>query len=282
MHQDFKIEDFIHLTEADTKGLEGDKWMMVQKVQVVPLPFLEIGHGDRRERKVEEGWDSFRKSIHNKTSFSNRLLEEERNLAELLEKELWLKQHFQILIDITGRIIHFDLDRGYYYRRLPLQKDVSKYLMWVRDIAMGVSHSNFTGYKYVVKDGWVPSPGLREPTPTNAACVKLPTNCQIIQNSIAKQAYMQSGKYDCYDITSNVSKIGIQAFSQSEFNYVIIRNSASTLYLEDRSFEQLNKDTQPLCVFQGAAAAIISSTTSSSSSNSSATARAAAIAVDSE
>ena len=25
MHQDLKIEDFIHLTEADTKGLEGDK-----------------------------------------------------------------------------------------------------------------------------------------------------------------------------------------------------------------------------------------------------------------
>ena len=163
MHQKLKIEDFIHLTEADTKGLkqtgEGDNWMMVQKVRVVPLPFLEIGHGSRRERKVEEGWDSFRKAIHNKTSFSDRLLEEERNMAELLEQEVWLKQHFQLLIDTTGRITHLDLERGYHYatrnsklhgillRRENSKKntDVSYYLTWIRAIAMRVSQSNFTG-----------------------------------------------------------------------------------------------------------------------------------------
>ena len=139
MHLDLKVEEFIHLTELGGNKTEPESRITVQKLHVVPSPFLEIGHGDNSPGKVQEDWPSFRKSIQNKLNFSKRLLQEEQKLELILQKEPWLKQNFQILLDNTGRIIQFDLDRGYYSSAGDLfYKDMSKYFVWIWNIAKDI------------------------------------------------------------------------------------------------------------------------------------------------
>ncbi len=134
MHQDLHLKDFIHF--ADPRGPDDEEKMTIQKLRTIPRPFLEIGHSDRRKNFVKSEWDAFIETIPDERLFSKRLLEECDKLEELLRVEPWLKMNFQILIDNEGRIFHFDLDRSYhadleYYAN----KDISKYLIWIRDIA---------------------------------------------------------------------------------------------------------------------------------------------------
>ena len=139
MHQEMNVTEFLHLTETGI-GLEfgkEDGMIIVQKMHVVPQPFLEVGHGSVRPRKVENDWPWFASFISEKESFSERLLLEEQKLRELLSNEPWLKQNFQVLIDTKGRILHFDLDRGFrgkigHYE----QYDVEKHLQLIHRIAL--------------------------------------------------------------------------------------------------------------------------------------------------
>ncbi len=134
MHQDLHLEDFIHF--ADPRGPEDEEKMTIQKLRTIPRPFLEIGHSDRRKNFVKNEWDAFIASIPDKTLFTKRLLEECVELEELLRVEPWLKMNFQVLIDNEGRIFHFDLDRSYHADlEHYAKKDISKYLVWIRDIA---------------------------------------------------------------------------------------------------------------------------------------------------
>jgi hypothetical protein len=136
MHLDLKVEEFIHLSEPGEQEREPESRITVQKLNVVPSPFLEIGHGDNRLVKVKEDWPFFRNSIRNKLMFSHQLLQEELKLEEILLKEPWLKKNFQVLIDNTGRIIQFDLDRGYKASAGDLfDKHMSKHLNLIRKIA---------------------------------------------------------------------------------------------------------------------------------------------------
>ena len=88
--------------------------MIVQKVRTICKAFLEIGRTSSRLLKSLEEWKSFSHAVTNKEHFSVRLLTELQFSTKLLEQDgFWMKKYIQFIVDTNGRIIHYDLDRGY-------------------------------------------------------------------------------------------------------------------------------------------------------------------------
>jgi hypothetical protein len=100
-------------------GYNAKKAMIVQKVKVVPKPYIIV---TCRFDKFVKTWNAMDKnffaSVTDAESFIKNLVQSMNMAKELISKERCLLYDFQALLDNEGHLFHYDLDRCFPPRAL--------------------------------------------------------------------------------------------------------------------------------------------------------------------
>lgn len=107
------IKEFVkRLEQYPTQHNSAHTFFEVQRVRIPKYePVLEWGDNRHRNQKCRREFSKFVAFISDKKTFARNLLRDIETLDEVLKKEAWILDDFQVLIDQKGNILHIDLDR---------------------------------------------------------------------------------------------------------------------------------------------------------------------------